>query len=349
MHRRVHVVGTVDGTSEQAMRLLADELGSDMVTMPDGEGQRPSGKRGRPNWVIEMVEERAGRPEYRQWRRSRMSEPRPLRLLLDPPRCVPARGHKVTATSLRLPYAADAAETWPLMQELLPDGRSPQYGIPDPRNVAGFFWANPVRHYDAEVEAAQTEVSKIRKLTGDRAVFQWEGPLQLVGVAKMPRRLQPRTADHMARMACEFIGGCQPDTVWFLHPCWGNKEDTPSANPPDVGPLVELVNAMIAYWPKDQILDGIHLPFGNRLRPVPASLRYYWPLADLDVHASVHLSAGLVRTELSADHHRRALVSVIRASGRGIVGVSTPCGWSRQPGRSLRTARLLAELAHDPL
>lgn len=347
MTRRTHVVGTVDGTCEQAMRLLVDELADTLATMPDGEGQRPSGRPGRPNWVIEMLEERADRPEFRQWRRSRMSEPRPLRLLLDPPRCVPARGHKLTPASLHLPYAKDAAESYVIFRSLsrLPATTRPQYGIPDPRNVAGFFWANPLRHYDTEVAAAQDEISAIMRITDGRAVFQWEGPLQLVAVAKMPRRLQGVVAGNMARAACEFIAGCAPGCTWVLHPCWGNKHDTPSANPPDVGPLVELVNAMIAYWPTDQHLDAIHLPFGNRLHPVPVSVRYYWPLSDLDVPAAVHLSAGLVRPEMSVTHTCKALLVASKMADRGDLGVSTPCGWSRQPGQSLATARILREVA----
>lgn len=347
MIRRTHVVGTVDGPCEQAMHLLADELADTLATMPDGEGQRPSGRHGRPNWVIEMLEERAEQPEFRQLRRSRMGEPRPLRLLLDPPRCMPARGRKLTPASLHLPYTEDAVESYPIFRSLskLDTATRPQYGIPDPRNVAGFFWANPLRHYDTEVAAAQDEVSAITRLTDGSAVFQWEGPLQLVGVAKTPRRLQGVVAENMARVACEFIAGCIPGTTWILHPCWGNKHDTPSTNPPDVGALVELVNAMIAYWPKDQHLDAIHLPFGNRLHPVPVAPRYYWPLSDLDVPAEVHLSAGLVRPEISVAHTLKAMLTASRMVGRGDLGVSTPCGWSRQPGQSKATAQILREVA----
>lgn len=337
MSRRVHVVGTVGGGREQAMKLLADELPMELGTMPDGEHDRP-------NWVIEMLEERATRPQFRILRRSRMSDPHPLRLLLDPPRCIPRRGHPVTAGSLELPYAADAVRSWPLFEQFAPMGVRPQYGIPDPRNVGWFFWANPPAHYDVEVQAAQIEVSAIRKMT-DQAVFQWEGPLQLVGVAKSPRRAQPKIADHMARVACEFIAGCVPGCTWILHPCWGNKEDTPSANPKDVGALVELLNAMVAHWPHDQILDAVHLPLGNRLHPVPTDLTYYLPLVDLTLPPEVGVFAGFVRPGIELEQQQIALDHATVTVRRGDIGVSTPCGWGRQPGAARRTARLLAAVA----
>ena len=333
------------------MVLQVSELGKRLTTVPDGEGERPSGRPGRDSWVVEMLELRAADPRYKVWRRSRMSEPRPLRPLLDPPRCTPI-GHKVTAESILLPYAADAAESLPIFDEILTDAR-PQYGIPDPANVAGFFWLNPLKHYDAEADAAVREVEAILALT-DRAVFQLEMPLQTVAVAKMPRSLQTKMATKWAKQVCEFIARTPEGSTWILHLCYGNKNDAPLVSPPDAGPLVELVNALWANWPHGRILDAVHLPFGDRFHPTPYSLNFYFPMSELAIPETVHVSAGYVRANVGPDdetwgtqleQHRWAQDAIEQMANRGLLGVSTSCGWRRRPGASLVTVRLLAAVA----
>jgi hypothetical protein len=348
MALRTHIVGSVNADDvAAAIDLIADELGDTITTMPFER---------RHHWVIEFIEQRAQDPRYRILRRSRMSEDRDLRPLLDPPRAVPRRGVKVTADILALPYAAEAAYALPHLRShlgLRPEVR-PQSGIADPMNVAAFFWLNPTHHYDAEAAAAQREIRDIRALAPD-TVFQWEGPLQTVAVAKAPRRLQAVVAARFARRACEFIAQSPEGTEWILHLCYGNKNDSPLVSPRDAGPAVELANAMWTYWPHGQILNAIHLPLGDRHHPTPYSRNFYYPTGELIAPATVHVSAGFVRAMVLPDHphwdaqleqHRWAWDAFTRMANRDNVGVSTSCGWERQPGFAAATAKLLSTVAH---
>lgn len=348
MALRTHIVGSVSPDNIVAsMNLIVDQLGDTITTLPF-ECRR--------HWVIEFIEQRARDPRYRILRRSRMSEDRDLRPLLDPPRAIPRHGVKVTADSLPLPYAAEVAHALPIMRTI-PDLRTevrPQAGIADPMNVGAFFWVNPARHYDAEAGAALREINLIHGLTFGNAVYQWEGPLQTVAVAKAPRRLQGLVAEKMARRACEFIAQAPKDSTWILHFCYGNKNDSPLVSPPDAGPLVELANAMWTYWPKNQILDAIHLPFGDRHHPTPYSRHFYLPMGELIAPETVHVSAGFVRAMVASsnphwepqlEQHRWAWDAFTRMANRGNVGCSTGCGLGRQPGAVVATVKLLAAVA----
>lgn len=342
MARRIHLVGTtVAGTPRRALEFAVSRLGEYLLTVPE--------ETDRPNWVIELVEARAHHPDLLTLRRSRMSEPISLRPLLHPPRYVTRPGHRITAETLGLPYAASAAVAAPILTEVAAEhGLSHlrlQVGIPGPLDVAAFSWLRPLHYYPIEADAALREIQTIYALTGGHAVYQLEIPLETVAVAKAPRRHRPRVARLMARRLAEFVTQMPSGVEVIVHPCVGNKNDSPLVDLKDAGPLVELSNAIYEQWPEGRILSGLHLPFGSQARPAPYTRSYYAPLADLVVPETVHVSAGLVRPEADLERHRWALDAAEQMANRGPLGVSTPCGWGRHPELAEITTELLVALA----
>ena len=325
-----------------AMELAAAAVGPYLTTLPHGETDRP-------DWVIEFIEVRAASPDYRVVRRSRMSQPRPLRPMLDPPRLIARASHRcaITAEGLHLPYMQEALATWPIFREVAEahglDSVRPQYGIAGPLDVASFTWLNPMKHYDAECQAAAREVACIHALTNRTAVFQLEIPAETVAVAKAPQRLRERIALKLVGWLREFVEATPGGTTWIVHLCVGNKHDLPLVDLRDVGPLVDLANALIAKWPHDShLLDSIHLPFGSSIRPAPTAINYYKPLHDL---LPIPILAGIVRSEVSIEQNRRALGTAEGQWNRpGLMGVSTPCGMGRTDTVA-NGLRLLAQLA----
>jgi hypothetical protein len=342
MTRRIHLVGTtVLGTPRVALEFAVSRLGEHLLTVPE--------ETGRPNWVIELIEARGALPNIMTLRRSRMSQPIPLRPLLHPPRYIARPGHRITPESLELPYAASAAVAAPLLAEIAAAHQLPhlrlQVGIPFPLDVAAFSWLRPLHYYPTEVDAALAEIRAIHALTDGHALYQLEIPLETVAVAKTPRRQQARVARSMAKRLGEFVARMPQGSEVVVHLCVGNKNDLPLVDLADVGPLVELSDALWEQWPAERVFSGLHLPFGSRLRPAPYTLDYYAALADLVVPESVHVSAGVVRPEVGLDQHRWALDSAEKKANRGKLGVSTPCGWGRHPALVELTTELLVALA----
>lgn len=337
--RRVHVVGSVPAPAATlAMQLITAQVGRFVTSMPDGETTRP-------NWVIELIEVRGGRPELRVVRRSRLSQPRPLRPVLDPPRYT-ART-RITADTLGLPYAIHAGIMWPVFQDVAPPGVRPQFGIPGPADVAMFSWAAPWRHYDLEAHTAARQVNEIHTLTAGAAVFQLEIPLETTAVCKTPPWLRARVADRFARALVGFVTMTTPGTTWIVHLCRGNKNDTELVAPRDVAGEVELANAIWAHWPAGaHPLDAFHFPFGGPSRPAPYAPDYYLPLVDLAVPDAVHLSAGVVRARGADLRQHQWALQAADVAARRRCGVSTPCGLGRQPGAVAATFEMLAKLAH---
>lgn len=340
------MVGTVPaGNAAQAMALMASTVGPYLVTMPDGETTRP-------NWVIELVERRWNRPELRALRRSRLSDPRPLRPVLDAPRYTPRKGHTVTGETLGLPYLLDATRSWPAFLNTLIDhgldGVRLQVGIPGPLDVAAFSWANPMGHYGIEASTAATQIHHIHHVTGGRVVFQLEIPLETVAVIRTPGPWRTKVATRLARRLAGFVSACPERSEWIVHLCRGNKHDQPLVSPQDVRGEVELANALHCEWPTGAYpLTAVHFPFGDRSRPAPHSMRYYAPLKDLVIPDRVHTSAGVVRPEADLTQHLAAINCVEAASGRPW-GISTPCGLGRREDTVATVLGLLMRLAQQP-
>lgn len=343
--RDIHVIGTVRAAStKQGMNVVSRRFKRRIRTLTTCEVHRP-------NWVIEMIEARAGNPHLTTSRASRMSRndskgrvlPPLVWPVWEPPRYRPAPGVQLTPAMLELPYAAEVAEAWPVFCDIAGNPRigvredlTLQQGVPDPDNVAWFSWWRPWHYYDAEADAALAEIERIYALTEGRVTFQWEGPLQTVAIAEAPRRLQPIIADKLMKRACAFIARTPKGSRWFAHLCTGNKNDTPIVSPKDAGPLVEGGNAFNANFPHEtHTLDGITYPFGDRRNPVPTSREYFGPAKDIDLAAGVRPMAGLVRAGLgpwreSLDLHRGAFDTVEEVADCGLWVVTSPCGWSRQ-------------------
>lgn len=326
--RRVHIVGSIPGMGpDDSIPLLVSEFGDSARSIPYER---------RLNWIIEIIEDRTSHPDLIVLRRSRMSEPRALRVVLDPPRCIPHPGRKVTADTLPLPYSEEASIALPILRSAKSKYGFPglfyQAGIPDPLNIAGMFWLNPLRHYGAECDAVIREISAIHKMTNGNVIFQLEVPFQTYVTAK-----SSKFADLLASKICSFISQSPVGSIWIIHLCVGNKNDEPLVVLKDVGPLVDLTDAIYSHWPDGYVFDAVHWPIGSSVDPVPQEPRFYAPARRLTLPTSVHLSAGLVRPSVGFVRHQKALELVISAAGRDDVGVSTPCGGSRQAPESVST------------
>lgn len=342
MARRIHLVGTtVPGTPRTTLEFAVSRLGRHLLTVPE--------ETDRPNWVIEMVEARADHPDLLTLRRSRMSQPIPLRPLLHPPRYAARPGRRITAEALGLPYASSAVVAGPLLDQIATDHGVPhlrlQVGIPGPLDVAAFSWARPLHYYPVEVDAALREIRVIHGITNGHAIYQLEIPLETVAVAKAPRRHRARVARSMAKRLTEFVAQMPEGAEVMIHLCVGNKNDLPLVVLEDVAPLVELSNSIYAQWPGGRVLSGLHLPCGSQVDPAPYRLGYYAALADLFVPETVHVSMGFVRPEADLEHHRWALDNAEQMANRGPLGISTPCGWGRHPSLAEITTELLVALA----
>ena len=328
----------------QYMELAASTVGPYLVTMPNGEPDRP-------NWVIEFIEARANSPWLTTVRRSRMSEPRPLRPLLDPPRYIPRGRAGITGNELDLPYAAEAEASLPVFQQVtntygLPTVR-PQYGIPGPLGVAGFSWVNPLRHYGAECDAALREIDAIHeshKPSRTVPVFQLELPAETFAVARAPARSRERVADWLFQRVGEFVGRAPVGTVFVVHLCYGNKNNEALISPGDCSPLVVCTDALMEHWPVDQILDAVHWPVGDSKTPPPAKEAFWFPGVAMGLPSTVHLSVGLARVGLPLSYLRGALHVAEHTLGRRL-GVSTSCGGGRDIAMVGDTMGLLAALA----
>lgn len=344
--RRVHLVGSGGIDYQQYMELAAATVGPCLVSLPNGEPNRP-------NWVIEFIEDRANNPWLTTVRRSRMSEPRPLRPLLDPPRYIPRGRAGITGNDLDLPYTTEAAASLSVFQQVttaydLPVLR-PQYGIPGPLDVAGFSWVNPLRHYGAECDAALREIDAIHALhkpSRTVPVFQLEIPAETFAVARAPKRLRVKLANWLFRQVGEFVGRAPVGSVWIIHLCYGNKNNEALISPEDCEPLAVCTDALVEHWPENQILDAVHWPVGDAKTPPPAKEAFWFPAMNMGLPASVHLSVGLARVGRPVSYLRGALHIAENTLGRR-VGVSTSCGGGRDVALVGNTMTVLADLAVD--
>jgi hypothetical protein len=344
-HRRVHLVGSGGTDDRQYMELAAATVGPYLVTLPNGQPRHP-------NWVIEFIEEFAATsPVVTALRRSRMSEPRALRPVLDPPRLIAKPGHTITKDDIPLPYATEARIALPIFQQVthtydLPTMR-PQCCVAGPFDVGGFRWLNPLKHYPAERDAALREIRAIRELHEESRtipVIHLELPAETYAVARLKGRARVKAADWLFRQVCEFIAMAPAGTVWIIHLCYGNKNGEALISPRDCSPLVVSTDALVRYWPEGQVLDAVHWPIGDSKTPPPARESFWFPGDDMALPASVHLSAGLARVGRPLSYLKGSLRIAEDTLGRRL-GVSTSCGNGRDVAALGDTMNLLAALA----
>lgn len=182
-----------------------------------------------------------------------------------------------------------------------------QVGIPGPFDIALLCWAHPLRHYQAEVDAALREVDAIDVLTDQTAVYQLELPLETVITARVPPLLRPGIARRLAARAADFVAHAPSGSTWIVHLCVGDPHGAPFSTLTDARPLVELANALATQWPGGRTLEAMHLPLGDGKHPAPVDAAYYAPLADLTLPETVHVSAGLAHAGAHLDDQLMAV------------------------------------------
>lgn len=328
--RRIHFVGTLGNSNYACAAKRALELaGRYTTTLPANE---PA------NWVIEPIKALGQRSEVLTLVKPRFHK--------DPMRpwhgaVYAARpGKHITAETLGLTYAQQAAESLPVLLALVAAYHTSwrmQVDIPGPFDRAAFAYGPFLsRYYRTEVLAASQQVNTIEEQIPG-TVYHLSIPVETHLVASAPAPLKQPLAERFARRIAGFILHTTPGTEWIVHPCAGDPNGKPLKDPHGTKPAdpatleasVILGNAIWQEWPAGYRFNALHLPMGDGAHPAPANPWYYASLYGLDLPEEVHISAGLANLGASCARQQVALQEAERAARRQL-GISTPCGLGRR-------------------
>jgi hypothetical protein len=337
--RAAHLVGSIPAADTvEAMRLALELLGPALRSMPDGE---PGARR---NWILHIIESFRAHPDLELRRDGDWSSYKRV------PVFGVRKGHRLTADSLELGYAAAYAESFEKFRELrqqagLP-GLSFQVGLPCDFDLA-MFTLGPVgalRWSSVFREALLRELRQLHAQGGADMVFQVEAPVELVMVSQAPAVLQPALASFLASRLAGLARGAPVGARFGMHLCLGDLNHEALGRMKDARPIAALVAALVRAWPEDRPLELIHVPFAAGEGTAPTDARFYAPLAGLKLPERTRFVAGLVHERWTAEETRPVLHLVERALGRR-VDVSAACGLGRRSrDAAVRTMRTTMEL-----
>lgn len=339
-HRRVHLVGTVPADdARSAFDLFASTLDGHLPPwIPDGEtGDRL-------DWIQRIIDGLRDHPDLRLARDGDWSD------YESTPYFVVAPGHKFS--SLELDYTSYFQESWPEFQKFR-SGRDGdhvlQVGVPSHVDLAmGAFGFKPgpgLRHLAPFRDATVREITRIHAVAEDDAVFQLEIPIPLILLDKAPSATRPVLANRLAAELVKAVRRAPRGARFGIHLCHGDMNHRSMADPEDAGSAVQLANALVAAWPRDQRLDFIHAPFARGEEPPSIDPEFYAPLRGLRLPPETRFAAGLVHEGLSLDE-----MAGIRDRVEGLidrtVDVGAACGLGRRDrNRAEANLRLSAEVA----
>lgn len=325
------------------MASALERLGPVLRCLPDGE----TGERA--NWIIHIVESFRQHPDLELVRDGGWTD------YQDIPRFRVRRGHPLTAESLDFGHVAAFEATYPTFQRLRERCGRPdvafQVGIPGDFDLA-LFTLGPVaalRHRAAFTGATLRTIREIHARAGGDVVFQIEVPAELVFVARMPPPARPAMARFLSggitRLAADSPAGAR----FGVHLCLGDMNHRALGRMRDVGPLVQLSNAIVAGWPAGRPLEFVHAPLAAAIEPPPNRRAFYQPLTDLRLPAGTAFIAGFAHEDQPLPAQVALRDHLDQLVGRP-VAVATACGLGRRdPGPALaamdRTAALCAETA----
>ena len=343
--RRIHLVGTLGSTDySRAAKYAAETMGKYLTTLPTDEPE---------NWIIEPIKAMGHRPEIRT-----LVKPRFYKNPMKPWHgavYVARRGQEITSATLGLTYAQQAAESYPVLFDMVKTHLTAwgmQADIPGPLDRSAFAYGPFLsRYYDTEVEAAAQQVNAIEVL-GPGMVYQLSIPVETHLVTTLPAAVKDCAAARFARQLAEFVR-CTPSGCEFIvHTCGGDPNGLPLIDPAGRKPAssrtleacVLLANEIWKAWPAGYRLNAVHIPLGDGAHLAPGNARFYAPLGRLELPSEVHVSAGLANILGSSGQQKIALQLAEQAAGREL-GISTPCGLGRRPAVAAALMHRMVALA----
>lgn len=330
-NRRVHLVGTIPADSTgSAMRLVSDTLGESIIDwLPDGETGN------RKNWIGRLVESLRDHPDLELSKEGDWSD------YDSTPRFKVKKGHDFS--SVDLDYFEHFEASWPEFKNVRSDlGRTDlafQIGIPGPIDLAfAAFGFNPVdglRRAGPFERATVTEIEKIKGVAGNEVVFQLEIPIEVELVNRIPPPLRKPGARLLGKKILRVVSDSPEGTRWGFHLCVGDMNNKAFSKLRDLGPAVDLANAIVSRFPQGRTLEFLHLPLAHGSIPPTTDPRFYAPLIDLDLPPGIRFIAGYAHEAQSLEEQEKVRDIVEVMVGRK-VDIAAACGLGR---RDLEAAR----------
>jgi len=175
---------------------------------------------------------------------------------------------------------------------------------------------------------------------GSEVVFQLETPAALLLFDRTPRRLWPALAYALARQTAQLITSAPPSASWILHLCHGDLGHEPLAQPDDLVPVVQYLNALHRRLSKLDIpMPQAHIPMCTGTTGPSTNPRFYRALSHL--RTGIEVIAGLV-DELHPEDSHTALRLVEDELGYRVSAVAAACGLGRRTPRAAVDNALLA-------
>lgn len=301
-------------SADDAMRLVAAELGPWLRRVPDGE----PGPRSRwARWQARTFDEH---PAFR----------RLPSLGKATFRYLPERHAGKALTFPALGYAEAAAQAYRVLAALRASGVLAsnvrlQVSLPTPLAVVALNLEEPA--WDAVLpayhEALRREIQAVRAVVPDHDLaIQWDVAVEVFKVfdvvPRVPAAVQARV---MAKLIQ--LGDDVPEDVELgYHLCYGDPRRSGYRPPADAGVLAVIARTL---------LSGVRRPVTWLHMPVPPNADAAWfePLRALDPPESTELYLGLVTLPGGSATARRLIAAAGRAVPR--FGLATPCGVGRLP------------------
>lgn len=323
------------------MRLAVTALGPHLRSLPDGEtGERR-------NWITSIIEGLRAHPDLEVAKEGDWSD------YDKTPRFKVKRGHKLLGASLDFGHVAAVQANLPAFEEICRDsGRADLaylVGVPGDFDMAMFTMgpAGALRYRRAFTEATVAEITRIHGLLGDQAIFQLEVPAELVLLTKLPAPAHPFVAKLFGKWLAGLAAACPMGARFGVHLCLGDMNHRAFGRMKDVGPLVSLIQAIVAAWPAGRPLEFVHAPFAAAQDPPPTAPAFFDPLAELHLPAGTRFIAGFAHEDQSLDDQRGVQATIEGLLG-GPVDVASSCGLGRRdPQAARRTLERTAELCAE--
>jgi hypothetical protein len=331
INRAMHMVGSYPaGTTADAMNEMLELAGPYLATLPDGEtGERR-------NWIASVMEGLRTHPDLEVRREGDFAGYD--RLLNFRVR----RGHRLRGDSLHFGYPQTHAAARPVFDAARQaHGRSDlifQIGLPTGLGMSMFTMGprGPLLYRRPFSEAIAHEISRIRDDAGDDVLVQLEMPAELAFVAMSPAPARAAVAAWLARTVAALVRLTPEGTRFGLHLCMGDLQHTALFRLRDTGPVVTLLNALVARWPSDHRLELVHAPLAAGVEPPPLDPAFYARLSALRLPPDTRFVAGLLHEGRTADELRTAVAAVEDALGRP-VDLAASCGLGRRDRETART------------
>ena len=325
--RPIHLLGSIPlRSNREVFDAVADTLGPLVTRVPDGE----TGKRtGWMRWLREIfaddpqlelsggtVKTHATGYTFEQFR--------------------PKSGVDPDKLAFReIGYARFAKESYAEFAKFKKAGRvapTTRFQVCFPTPI-GLLWSYIAPDYQRALEHAMIErfLAEIRDtlaaIPHDELAIQWDAPHDLLTQeGARPMVLDTKREDLVKRWA-GIVKHIPPAVDLGFHFCYGDSNAAHAVEPHDLGLMTEFANALTAGLPRD--ISYIHMPV-PRSRDDEA---FFAPLKNARWKPRTELYLGLLHRHDGIEGAGRRIRAA--AATRAAFGVSTECGFGRQPPESI--------------